>query len=64
MARSLNILLQSFNPGKGTFARPYDSTLGFTPKGQLILFLIIVLFGLYIGIRVWKRLRDEKMNRK
>jgi hypothetical protein len=52
------------NPGKGTFGRPYDSTQGFTPKGQMLLFLIIIVFGLYVGLRVWWSLRKEKMNKK
>ena len=32
-----SIILTDFNPGKGTFGRPYDSTQGFTTKEQLIL---------------------------
>ena len=64
MFRFLNIFLQNMNPGKSTFARPYDSTQGFTAKGQIIFFLIIVVFGLYVGVRVWWSLRKDKMNRK
>jgi hypothetical protein len=60
----LSILLQNMNPGKGTFALPYDSTQGFTAKGQIILLLIIIIFGLYVGFRVWWSLRKEKMNKK
>jgi len=60
----LSILLQNMNPGKGTFGRPYDSTQGFTAKGQMILFLIIIVFGLYVGLRVWWSLRKEKINKK
>ncbi len=64
MFGSLNIFLQNTNPGKGTFGRPYDSTQGFTPKGQLLLFLIIIVSGLYIGISVWWSLRKENRNNK
>lgn len=60
----LIVLLQSMNPGKATFSRPYDSTQGFSAKGQMILFLIIIAFGLYIGFRVWINLRNERMNKK
>lgn len=60
----LNILLQSMNPGKGTFGKPYDSTQGFTAKGLLFLLLIIIAFGLYVGFKVWKSLRNERMNKK
>jgi len=52
------------NPGKGTFGKPYHSTQGFTAKGQLILLLIIIAFGLYIGFMVWRSLRNERRNNK
>jgi len=64
MSGLLNILLQNTNPSKGTFGRPYDSTQGFSPKGQLLLFLIIAIFGLYVGISVWWSLRKEKRDNK
>jgi len=60
MLISLNILLQTHNPGKGTFGVPYDSTLGFTPKGQMILGLLLIVFGLYVAFRVWRSLRNTK----
>jgi hypothetical protein len=64
MIGNLILLLQDMNPGKGFFARPYESTQGISGNGVVIFFLIIIAFGLYIGFRVWKSLRDEKMNRK
>lgn len=51
----LSIVLQ----GKGTFARPFNSTQGFSAKGQLILFLLIIAVGLFIGFKVWRSLKKE-----
>lgn len=56
----LNILLQDMNPSRGIFGKPYDSTQGISAKGKIILFLIIIAFGLYIGFRVWRSLKNEK----
>jgi len=32
--------------------------------GQLILLLIIIAFGLYIGFRVWRSLKNERKLKK
>lgn len=55
----INILLQ-YNPSKNTFAKPYDSTQGISPKGQMILFLGVLIFTFYVGIKVWWSLRKDK----
>jgi hypothetical protein len=55
-----SIILTDFNPGKGTFGRPYDSTQGFTTKEQLILLFIIIVFGLYVVLRTWWGVRKNK----
>jgi predicted negative regulator of RcsB-dependent stress response len=52
------------NPSKSTFGKPFDSTQGFTAKEQLVLSLIILAFGFYIGFKVWRGLRNERMNKK
>lgn len=54
------MLLQNLNPSKSFYARPYDSTEGFSVEGKIILFLLIIGFGLYIVFRVWWSLRKEK----
>jgi len=63
MTGLLSILLLNLNPSKGTLGRPYDSTSGLSEKGQMIFFLVIVVFGLYVGLRVWWSLRKEKKKR-
>lgn len=64
MFELLNILLQNMNPGKGTFGRPFESTQGISAKGQMIFLLIIIAFGFYVGFRVWRSLRNERINKK
>jgi hypothetical protein len=54
----------AFNQGKGTFGKPYDSTQGISSKGQIIIFLILIVIGLYVTIRVRKSLRNEEKNKK
>lgn len=56
----LNVILQNLNPSRSTFGRPYNSTSGFSEKGQLILFLIIIITGFYIGLKVWKSLKNKE----
>jgi hypothetical protein len=62
----LNILLQKMNRGMvgASNIRFYDSTQGFSDKAQLIITLIIIAIGLYVGLRVWISLKKDKMNRK
>jgi hypothetical protein len=64
MQKSLSILLQTLNPGVSTFGRPYDSTQGISLEVQVVLFVMILLFGVYVGIRVWWSLRKDKKNKK
>ncbi len=64
MPSILNLILQTQKPGKGTFGVPYDSTQGYTPKGQMILGLILITFGLYVGFKVWRSWRNEMVNKK
>jgi len=45
-------ILQSLNPGKETFGKPYHSTSGIPLKVQFIILGFIILFGLYIYFRV------------
>lgn len=58
------ILLQNMNPGKGTFAVPYDSTQRLTSKGQLIILGVILILGLYVGLKVRSALKKDKSLRK
>ncbi len=60
MSLFYSVLIQTLNPGKGDFGRPYDSLNGISAKGKLIFYLIILAFGFYIGIKVWLNLRKEK----
>lgn len=60
----IGIILQTYNPSKTSFAIPHHSTEAFTPKGQLFVFAGILLFTLYIGLRVWWSLRKDKKNDK
>jgi len=64
MNELLFIFLQDMNPSKGAFGLPYDSTQGFSVKGQLIFLLMIIAFILYVGLKVWRSLRNETKNRK
>jgi len=48
------------NPGKGTFAVPYDSTQGLTSKGQLIFLGVVLILGLYVGLKVRSALKKDK----
>jgi len=64
MSKILSILTQTFNPGKGYYGLPYNSNQGFSNKGQLIVFLIILTTGLYITLRVWWSLRKDKKRMK
>lgn len=47
------------NPSRSHYAVPYDSTEGFTYKEQLIILCIILMFALYIGIRVRKNMKGR-----
>lgn len=60
----LNLMLQNLNPRKQDFSRPYDSTVGLSGKEQMILLFVIFAFGLYLGFRVWRSLRNDKKNEK
>jgi hypothetical protein len=53
----VGLLLQTYNPGKGTFARPNASTSGLTGAQQMTFFVIVVAFIVYAVIRVWWSLR-------
>ena len=55
----LNILLQD-----PIFETPYHSTQGVPVNVQLIVILFFILFGLYVGYRVWKSMKNEKRNKK
>jgi hypothetical protein len=54
------LLAINLNPGKGTFARPFDSTQGIPSKAALFIFIGGVLLILYIIIRVWLSLKNGK----
>jgi flagellar biogenesis protein FliO len=56
------ILADNFNPGKGTFARPYSSTTGVSPEYGLWFTAGALVFILYIIVRVWWSLRKDKLN--
>ena len=64
MSIILIVILQNLNPSHSTLGKPYDSTLGFSNEELLIIFLIIVVVALYIGLQVWKSLKNERMNKK
>lgn len=53
----VGLLLQTYNPGKGTFARPNASTSGLTGSQQMTVFVILAVFIVYTVIRVWWSLR-------
>jgi hypothetical protein len=53
----VGLLLLTYNPGKGTFARPNASTSGLTGAQQMTFFVIVVAFIVYAVIRVWWSLR-------
>ncbi len=48
------LIIQTFNPTKGTLGRPYDSTQGFTGGEQVGLSVIIIGFGAYVSYKVWR----------
>lgn len=53
-------LLSDLNPGKETLGKPYESGAGIPDNIKLILLLAIVMYGLYVGFRVWLLLRKER----
>ena len=55
----LNIILQ-----RTIFGKPYHSTQGVPSNVQLYVYAMVVIFGLYVGYRVWRRLENEKRNKK
>ncbi|MGV8827688.1 MAG: hypothetical protein ACWA6U_05145 [Breznakibacter sp.] len=56
----LSILLIGLNPDKAELAKPFHSTTGISAKIQFVIFLSIIGFGIYVGLRVWLVLRKEK----
>lgn len=48
------LILQTFNPSKGSFGKPYDSTQGFTGGEQVGLSVIILGIGAYVSYKVWR----------
>ena len=57
-------LLLNLNPGKGSLGTPYDSSHGIPDHVKLILLLVLLMYGLYIALRVWLLNRKEKRNDK
>ncbi len=45
---------------KSYYAMPHDSTEGFTYREQLIILCLILLFTLYVGLRVRKNLKRNR----
>ncbi len=56
----LLIFINELNPGKAELAKPFHSTTGMSAKIQFFIFLAIIGFGIYVGLRVWLVLRKEK----
>lgn len=54
------------NPGKSSFATPYDSQTGIPENVATIVVVFAVLLFLYIGIRVWIALKNpnHKTNKR
>lgn len=53
-----------FLQGKGTFAKPFDSTQGIPDYAVMPIFWIAVFFILFIVIRVWISLRKDNHLKK
>lgn len=60
MSELSNILYNTFNPSKHTFGKPYASTSGLSGKEQTIFFIIALIIGVYVGLRLWWSLRNDK----
>ena len=55
----LNLLLQ-----RSIFGKPYVSTKGIPSNVQLYVYVVVVVFGLYVGYRVWRTLENEKIRNR